>query len=151
MLRFNAVTIDFRNGVIKFNPKKRGSNCVPMELLVDRNRLVSGIVAHIEIEGNEFRAKIDSGANVDVLIHGVETLPHTKFSEVSNLRMFDRSGNLARPEQAIVSTRFGTKGTRNTALRVPFQHGDFNATLGSKFFSNRILTFNFDKQRLCLD
>lgn len=151
LLRFDSVTVDLQTGFIKFNslPTKRGY-CSPMELVIDKNRMPAGIATNIFIENIPFKARIDTGANVDVMLHGAGILPE-KGGRPASVMGIDSSGNVKPLEEFEGDVSLGKRRSSHTILRTAHPHNDFEATLGIKFFIGRVFTFDFKRGKFCLD
>jgi hypothetical protein len=150
LLRFNSVTVDLQAGVIKFNsPSTNRGYCSPMELVIDNNRMPAGIATDILIENIPFKARIDTGANVDVVLHG-ENIMSQKVGKPSRVMAIDSGGNTAHLEEFEGSVSLDQKNQTHIILRSSHSHSDFKATLGIKFFIGRILTFDFKHSEFCL-
>lgn len=151
LLRFESVDIDLSSGTIEFNPRPIDhEHCAPMELALDNNRMPTGIVTNISIDGVPLKARIDTGANVDVMLHGKELMSWKDFRR-SRVLAIDGGGHTAPLDEFEGSVSLGAQTTPHTILRVAFAHGDFKATLGIKFFAGRRFTFDFKQSRFCLD
>ncbi|MES2899535.1 MAG: hypothetical protein V4723_07390 [Pseudomonadota bacterium] len=151
LLHFRSVTMDLKKGQLLFNSAELGPNCVQMELELDELHLVSVIVVPIVVDGQVLRAMIDTGANYSLMIYGDATLPTTKLESGGNLRLIDRSGNLAAPKQAQVKLNLGTLTSTSHAFVIPFMMGNYSASLGAQFFAGRNVQFNFQERLLCVD
>jgi hypothetical protein len=151
LLRFRSVRIDLINGVVDFNPGGEKSNCAPMELMLNRNRVPAGFAVKLIIDGEILRARIDTGAGAGILIHGDAVLKSTVFEPVPGIRLTDSRGTLTTMEFANVSARFAERSSTQLALRTPMKHPDVDVTLGVKFFNGTKFTLDFEHHQLCIE
>jgi len=151
LLRFDKVTVDFKKKTIKFNPESVGdSHCAPMEMALDKNWLPAGLTVDILLDNVPFKARIDTGANVDVAVHG-KNIMSSKTAKPSPVFAIDSGGNASPLEEFDSNVSLNRDVTKHKVLRSPFTHDDFQVTLGVKFFAGRSFTFDFRNQRFCLD
>lgn len=151
LLRFDRVTVDLREGLVKFNPAQvQHLRCSPMEMAIDNDRLPAGITVDVLIDDTPFKARIDTGANVDVVVHGKNTMPF-KNGKPSLVIGVDSGGNASGFDTFEAKVSLDREAERHTVLRSPYPHADFEATLGVKFFAGRSFTFDFKNQQFCLD
>ncbi len=152
LLRFDAVEIDFRRGWLELNPPVRqGSNCRPMELVLNAERLIEGLATTVTIGERELKVRIDTGANLDLFLHAPELVAVEKFQPIPGKWVVDASGTAVPMESATVNASFGTHQAQHTAIKSSRQHGYFSATAGAQFFGGRIIRFDFKRQIFCDD
>ena len=151
LLRFDAVNVDLLSGVIQFNPAtvERGY-CAPMELALDKSRIPAGLATDILIDDIPFKARIDTGANVDVLLHGKDLMPWKKGKPLRVLGV-DTAGLTTPLEEFAAHVTLGTTTSTHAVVRTPIRNETFDATLGIKFFAGHSLTFDFRHSQFCMD
>ncbi len=151
MFRFDAVTMDLVNGLIEFNPEKINSrNCAPMELVINKNKVIAGIVVDVTLDGAVRKARIDTGGNVEVLLHGKHMLADKEF-HATEVRLVDATGRLEMAEHTKADLILGSHTSSQNFLRTTATHPDFDITLGAKFFINKIVTFDFLRHQFCMN
>jgi hypothetical protein len=119
-------------------------------LVVDNDRIPAGLAVDLLIDDVPFKARIDTGANVDVVLHGKNVMPW-KMARPSRIMAVDSGGNAAVLEEMEGNVSLDTRSPSHRILRSPYPHNDFKATLGVKFFLGRSFTFDFKHARFCLD
>jgi hypothetical protein len=151
MFRFDAVTMDLVNGLIEFNPEKINSrNCAPMELVLDKHKMLAGIVVDVTLDGAVRKARMDTGANVEVLLHGKHMLANKEF-HATEVRLVDMNGRLEMLEYTKADFTLGSHTSSQNFLRTTATHPDFDITLGAKFFINKIVTYDFLRHQFCMN
>lgn len=151
LLRFDRVTFDLKDGRIKFNPEPvTHSQCASMEMVVDKNSLPAGLAVDAFIDGLPFKTRIDTGANVDVVLHGHDVIPLKK-GRPSMIMLVDGGGHTSSVEEFDLNVSLAQEVQTHRVLRSPYRHNDFAATFGIKFFAGRSFTFDFRNQQFCLD
>lgn len=151
LFRFSRVNFDFANGYIEFNKKRNSNNCSLMNLIIDRNMLFIGIGTLVEIDGHPFKARIDTGANVDVLVHGSEILKEKPFSAIPNTWFIDASGKSSTLESTAVNVKIGLGKSRHIAFRANAPRDYFDITLGAKFFNGKKFSLDFENRQFCIN
>lgn len=151
LLRFRSVRIDLIDGVVHFNPDAGKGDCVPMELMLNKNRVPAGFAVRVLINGEMLRARIDTGAASGILVHGDSPLKSMVFEPVPNIRLTDSRGTLSTMEFADVSAKLGERSSTQLALRTPMKHPDIDVTLGIKFFDGTKFTLDFERHQLCIE
>jgi len=151
LLRFDTVNVDLHSGVIKFNSSNyKKDNCSTMEMELDKNRIPAGLVVDIMIDNEWFKARIDTGANVDVLLHGKDIMPW-KNGKMLNILAIDTAGNTTPLEEFEGNISLSKVTSPHTIVRTPFSHDTFKVTLGIKFFAGHNFTFDFKNSQFCLN
>ena len=121
-----------------------------MEFVVDQNKMLAGFAVAVKLDGAALKARIDTGANIDILLHGSHMLANTEFN-ATNVKTMDGAGHLETLERARANITLGTETSWHDVLRTTARHPDFDLTLGAKFFANRSFTFNFHRHEFCLN
>lgn len=151
LLRFEAVTVDLVNGSVEFNPEQiPRKNCAPMEFIVDKNKMLAGLAVVVNLGGVPLKARIDTGGNADIVLHGNQVLADTVF-QPTEIKFIDGSGNLQTLEKTKANITLGSETSLHNVLRTATVHPDFAITLGAKFFVNRSFTFDFHHHEFCLN
>ncbi len=151
LLRFDAVTVDLINGSVEFNPTRNpNKRCAPMEFVVDKNKMLAGLAVMVNLAGVPMKARIDTGGNADIVLHGSRILANTEFHP-TEIKFIDGSGNLETLEHGKASITLGSETSMHNVLRTAAVHPDFDITLGAKFFFNRSFTFDFRHHEFCLN
>src|SRR5476649_1951808 len=149
LMRFDAVMINLIDGVIEFNPSIEKYNyCTAMTLAIDENKIPAGISIAIDIGEVSAKARLDTGGNFDVLLHGNDILKGIKFSP-SNIKLVDEAGHFHDSSYSIADISVGKNTSSHVISRTSEQHSDFEITLGAKFFSGRIVILDFLHQKMC--
>jgi len=151
LLRFRSVQVDLKSGVVAFNPVAKNNDCVPMELMLNKNRVPAGFAVEVRINGQKFRARIDTGGGPGILFHGDELLKSTGFAPVPSVRLTDSRGTLTTMEFAHVNVTLGSRNSTQLALRTPMKHPDVDVTLGIKFFNGTKFTLDFEHHQFCIE
>lgn len=151
LFHFDAVGLDLRKGSVELNPARARGVCKPMTLILDRNMLPAGIATTVTIMGEPYTARIDTGANMDVLLHGSDVLSSTPFTPINGARIFDATGRVSEIASATVDVTWHDVASPHLALRTELGHPDFDVTLGIKFFIGKYITFDFRNHQFCID